>query len=336
MFRGGRLGGCMHTYDNIISTENLLLAWKEFRRGKKRKKDVQVFEYQLIENVQDLQRELQECEYVHGTYEHFKISDPKPRDIHKATVRDRLLHHALYRQLYPFFDRTFISESYSCRKKKGTHRAMNQFRKFAGQVSKNHTRTCWVLKCDIRRFFASVDHAVLKSILQDYIEDKDILWLLGQVIDSFQTQDSTIYGTVRGLPLGNLTSQLLVNIYMNEFDQYMKHTFKVKYYIRYADDFVILAHNKRELDEIYRCIGIFLYEQLKLELHPNKCSIRTFASGVDFLGWVHFPTHRVLRTATKRRMMRRFAEVPPDEASCASYLGMLSHGDTHKIQNRIN
>ena len=150
-----------HTYEDIISVENLLAAWKEFIRGKRKKQDVQEFQHRLMDNILELHRDLKNHTYKHGAYEAFKINDPKPRDIHKATVRDRLLHHALYRQLYPFFDRTFISDSYSCRKDKGTHRAMNRFRQFAYKVSKNHTRTCWVLKCDIRKFFASIDQQTL-------------------------------------------------------------------------------------------------------------------------------------------------------------------------------
>lgn len=146
-----------------------------------------------------------------------------------------MLHHAIYRQLCPFFDRTFIPDSYSCRLGKGTHKAMARFRSFAWKESKNHTRTVWVLKCDVRKFFASIDQKILLDTLQSYIVDGDILWLLGKIISSF---DNGKLGT--GLPLGNLTSQLLVNIYMNRFDQIMKHHLKAKYYIRYADDFVIV------------------------------------------------------------------------------------------------
>lgn len=318
------------SYEDIISVGNLLLAWKEFVRGKRGRTDVQVFGHSLIENILTLHTELAKGSYSHGGYHAFKISDPKPRDIHKASVRDRLLHHALHRMLYPFFDRTFIADSYSCRTGKGTHKAMKRFRVFACKVSKNNTRTCWVLKCDIRKFFVSVDHTILKAILIEYIHDEHIRALLGNIIDSF---DSGI--PRKGLPLGNLTSQLLVNIYMNEFDQFVKQTLKEKYYIRYADDFVFLSQNRTELREIYRCIGIFLQERLALELHPRKCSITTLASGVDFLGWVHFPVHRVLRTVTKRRMLRALGEDKAKAETVQSYLGLLSHGNAHTLQERI-
>src|SRR3990167_7132742 len=284
-----------HTYDDIISVENLLDAWKEFRKGKRKKLDVLEFQTDLMHQISCLHEELKSKTYKHGGYKHFKIADPKPRNIHKAIVRDRLLHHAIYRKLYPFFDRTFIYDSYSCRVGKGTHRAMNQFRRFAYQVSKNHTRTCWVLKCDIRKFFASIGHQVLFLILEQHIPDQDIMRLLREVVNSFPRGRTSC----NGLPLGNLTSQLLVNIYMNEFDQYVKHQLRAKYYVRYADDFVVLSNDKQELEERLRYIVVFLRDRLKLQLHPDKVSIKTFASGVDFLGWVHFPDHRVLRTATK-------------------------------------
>src|SRR3989338_3789561 len=151
--------------EEIICIENLLLAWTEFVNGKRNRKDVQEFQLHLMDNILSLHQDLKSRMYVHGRYQAFNISDSKPRNIHKATVRDRLLHHAIYRMLCPFFDRTFIADSYSCRVNKGTHRAMNRFRYFFRKVSKNNTRTCFVLKCDIKKFFANIDHQILKGIL---------------------------------------------------------------------------------------------------------------------------------------------------------------------------
>ncbi|MBI5645184.1 hypothetical protein HY970_03735 [Candidatus Kaiserbacteria bacterium] len=161
-------------------------------RGKRKKKDVQEFQYRLMDNIFSLHRDLAMDTYKHGGYDAFKISDPKPRDIHKASVRDRLLHHALYRQLYTFFDKTFISDSCSCREGKGTHRAMNRFRALAYKASQNHTRTYWVLKCDIRRFFASVDQHILNDIVSRYVSDSRIFNLIARVISSFQCQGVTL------------------------------------------------------------------------------------------------------------------------------------------------
>ena len=291
-------------YNDIISIKNILLAWEEFLKGKRNRKDTQEFQFNLMDNILSLHNDLASRIYKHGGYQSFKINDPKPRAIHKASVRDRLLHHAIYRKLYPFFDKTFITDSYSCRIKKGTHKAINKFRKFAYKVSKNNTRSCWILKCDIKKFFANIDHDILLKILREYIPDENIIWLLEKVIKSFSsTKDGT------GLPLGNLTSQLFVNIYMNKFDQFIKHKLKAKFYIRYCDDFVIFSDNNQELKDLIPKIQIFLEERLKLKLHPDKIFIKTLHSGVDFLGWINFLDHKILRTATKRRMPRRIKEL---------------------------
>lgn len=161
------------------------------------------------------------------------------------------------------------------------------------------------------------------------LENKDVLRLLKKVIESFSAARPGI-----GLPLGNLTSQLFVNVYMNEFDQFVKHEFKAKYYIRYADDFVLLSENRGLLQKQVSPIRQFLKENLSLELHPDKIFIKTLASGVDFLGWVHFPDHRVLRTTTKRRMFKRLKMKRSDE-TLNSYLGLIKHGNTNKLRKKI-
>ncbi len=317
--------GVFHAFENIISPENLLAAWEEFVKGKRKKKDVQAFNRDLMTNILELYEDLKSGRYQHGGYHAFKISDPKPRDIHKASVQDRLMHHAIYRKLYPFFDRTWIADSYSCRNNKGTHRAMLRFQKFGRQMSVNRKRTAWILKCDIRKFFASIDHEILFSIVSKRISDSRTMALIKTIVQSF-----TSTGPGKGLPLGNLTSQLLVNVYMNEFDQFMKHKMKAHRYIRYADDFVIFSAGKKSLEEIIPKIRAFLDERLKLALHPTKISIRTLASGVDFLGWIHFLDHRVIRTSTKQRMIRNLAQ-EKNPASAQSYKGMLGHGNAYLL-----
>lgn len=306
--------------------ENLLAAWREFLRGKRKRKDVQVFQSALMDNILELHEDLLSGRYRHGEYEAFKINDPKPRDIHKALVRDRLVHHLIYNTLYPFFDRLFIADSYSCRYGKGTHKAMKRFERFSRSASKNNTQTVWVLKCDIRKFFASIHHETLRKILDERIGTPELRQLLDRVIESFETSPG------RGLPLGNLTSQLLVNVYMNEFDQFVKHKLKAKHYIRYADDFVILSEDRDWLEDILPTIRDFLKVRLELDLHPHKVSISTFASGIDFLGWVHFPHHRVLRTSTKKRMIKAMQSPTPE--SVASYKGLLTHGDAHELSTQ--
>lgn len=320
----------VHEYKDLVSIDNLLLAWQEFIRGKRNKKDVQEFSFNLMDNIFNLHYDLANHTYKHGGYQQFKIFDPKPRTIHKASVRDRLLHYAVYRILYPFFDKTFIADSYSCRNNKGTHKAINRFEQFHRIVSKNNTKPCWILKCDIKKFFASVDQQILVKILEKHFrlsydnQRQDILNLLSEIIFSFK----------KGLPLGNLTSQLFANVYLNELDQFVRHKLKAKYYIRYADDFVILSENKKYLEYLIVIIKDFLDRELKLALHPNKIFIKTIYSGVDFLGWVNFTDHRVLRTKTKKRMLKRIKKNIALETQ-NSYLGLLSHGNTNKIKTTL-
>lgn len=332
---GGRRGMIImktqlsHSYEDIISVENLLEAWREFAKGKTGRADVQEFSLRLMDNILLLHNDLCHHTYRHGSYQAFAVHDPKPRRIHKAGVRDRLLHHAIHRVLYPFFDRVFIVDSFSCRNGKGTHTALNRFRALAYRAGKNNTRTVWVLKCDIKKFFASIDHKILLRILWRYIPDAGIMRLLECVVKSFFSVSSG-----KGLPLGNLTSQLFANTYMNEFDRFMKHSMKAKYYIRYADDFVILSDNREWLAGLVSRIRIFLSAELKLVLHPDKVLIKTVVSGVDFLGWVHFPDHRVLRTATRRRMFKKLHERASDN-TLHSYFGLLRYGNTYGIREKV-
>ncbi|PIZ98289.1 MAG: RNA-dependent DNA polymerase [Candidatus Komeilibacteria bacterium CG_4_10_14_0_2_um_filter_37_10] len=317
-----------HKFEDIISLENLLTAWQEFLCGKRNRKDVQEFCTNLMDNIFQLYRNLVYHKYEHGGYEAFKVFDPKIRNIHKASINDRLLHHAIYRQLYPFFDRTFIFDSYSCRLGKGTHKAIIRFNQFFLRVSRNNAKICWVLKGDIKSFFASIDHELLINILKEYIPDKYIIWLLKNIINSFQTREG------KGLPLGNLTSQLFANIYLNEFDQFVKHKIKAKFYIRYVDDFTILSDNKKWLENQINLIEEFLLTELKLNIHPKKIFIRTVSSGVDFLGWINFPDHRILRKTTRLRMIRRLKDHFAND-SLNSYLGLMKHGNSNKIKSEI-
>ena len=314
----------IHGFECMASMKNLLCAWQEFLVDKRRKKDVQEFQACLLSNILALHHDLMQGLYRHGGYHAFKINDPKPRDIHKATVRDRLLHHAVYRVLCSFFDRMFIADSFSCRLNKGTHRALNRFRDVARKVSKNNNHTCWILKCDIRKFFASIDHDILMVLLGRRIKDKRLMAVLEEVIKSFPA----------GLPLGNLTSQLFANVYLNELDQFIKHGLKVRHYIRYADDFVMLSNDRQELEALLPCVQSFLRETLRLELHKDKVFFKTLNSGLDFLGWVHFFDHRVLRTTTKNRIFKKLhANLKP--AAVNSYLGLLNHGNANKLRDKI-
>jgi len=288
-----------------------------------------MFQARLSANLVDLYLSLASRTYQHGLYTAFNVSDPKPRNIHKATVCDRVLHHLIFKELYPYFDNKFVYDSYSCRNNKGNHRPLNRFKQFARKVSMNNSRTCYVLKCDIKKFFSSIDHEILVKILSRHIADADMLCLLEKVINSFHVAQSRV-----GMPLGNITSQLFANVFMHEFDMYLKQELRVKYYIRYADDFAILSGDKEYLKSLLLKIEEFLQNKLKLTLHEYKVSIKTYASGLDFLGWVHFPYYRQIRATTGRKIIRKLSRYPKRSA-VISYVGLLNHGDTYKLRKRL-
>lgn len=270
----------------------------------------------------------------------FYISDPKVRHIHKATVKDRIVHHALFSALNPIFEPTFISDSYSCRKGYGTHKGFRKLVLYARKTSKNYTKDCWVLKCDIKRFFDSVDHEILLAIIRKRIKDKDMVWLIREVIKSYETLSG------KGIPIGNLTSQIFANIYLNEFDQFVKNKLYVKYYLRYTDDFILLSSDKNILKTYLEQIEKFLVENLQLTLHPNKTVFRKLRWGIDFLGYVALPHYQVLRTKTKRRIFRKVSQSAhlyrqnklSEESffqSLVSYLGILKHANAYKLEQLL-
>ena len=330
-----------NSYTEIIALENLFQAWEEFIKGKRNKADVGIFERSLEDNIFSLSQKLKDQTYQHGNYQEFYVHDPKLRHIHKACVQDRVVHHLVSKTLEEIFDPTFYAHSYSCRKGKGTHKAIESFIKLARKASNNNTSKLFVLKCDIRKFFASVDHSVLISLLAKKIHDKDFIWLLNGIIESYRTETDPV-----GMPIGNLTSQLFANIYMDPLDQYVKHFLKAKYYIRYADDFVFMSNNQEYLQNILTQVGCFLKEELKLTLHPNKVEICNYYLGVDFLGYVIFPKFILPRTTTKKRMFRKLAEkvnqVKEGRASpealnqtLQSYLGFLSHCNGYNLSQEV-
>lgn len=297
-------------FEEIASLENLFLAWEEFRKGKSYRNDIAEYEVNLEDNVFQLHEELRNGTYRHGSYFEFFVCDPKRRHIHKAGVRDRLLHHAIARVIEPVFERKFIYDSWSCRDNKGTHKAVKRFQGLAWKLSAGNTKNLWALKMDIRKFFASINPVILSGLLEKSIPDPLTYALLKNVIDSFPS----------GLPLGNLTSQLFANVYMNEFDQFIKHTLRIKGYIRYADDFILLDTNPTILRSLIPIIETFLKSKLDLTVHPNKIVFRNYRSGIDFLGFVSFPYHRVLRTRTKNRILRKVTR-----KNFPSYSGQISH-----------
>jgi len=295
----------------------------------------------LEDNLFELRQSLKDKAYRHGGYKSFYIRDPKVRHISKACVRDRVVHHLVSNELEKIFDPTFYIHSYSCRKEKGTHKAIEAFIRIARKASKNNTSPLFALKCDIKKFFASVDHEILYRLLDRRILDEDFLWLLKEIIDSFNVDS-----TPKGMPIGNLTSQLFANIYMDPFDQFMKQELKAKNYIRYADDFIILSADREYLEDLIEKIKTFLESKLKLSLHPYKVEIRNYYLGIDFLGYVVFPHFVLPRTKTKKRLFRKIRKKVDDykinkisaeslNQSIQSYLGYLLHANTYKLSQQL-
>lgn len=334
----------MKVYKNlfslIISSENLFSAWDEFKRGKREKIDVLRFEKDLEQNIFALRRDLADKTYKHGPYTGFYISDPKRRHIHKTTVRDRVLHHAVFKVLNSAFEPTFIPTSFSCRLGKGTHKGVLVMEKMLRKVSRNYTRPCYALKCDVKKFFDSVGHATLLALLEKKIKDADVMWLMREVVESFVSGQSNLF-IRRGLPIGNLTSQLFANVYMNEFDQAMKKELKIEYYARYTDDFVLISESKEYLESLIGPVKKALHEKLFLELHPGKVTIGKYRHGIDFLGYVVLPHYRLMRKRTLKRIVRKLKEkielhrkglVTREslDQTLQSYLGVLGHANTHR------
>ncbi|AKM79737.1 MAG: Retron-type reverse transcriptase [Candidatus Beckwithbacteria bacterium GW2011_GWB1_47_15] len=315
-------------FADLITVKSLFQAWDEFKKEKRSKRDVQRFERHLEDNLFNLYSQLKQKSYRHGAYQEFYVTDPKRRHIHKSSVRDRVLHHLLYQYLYKLFDQSFIYDSYSCRKDKGTHRAVKRLEKFSRIVSRNYSRGCWSLKCDISRFFASVDHRILKNLIVKKVKDEDINWLINKVINSFNLTPG------KGIPLGNLTSQVFSNIYLNQLDQFVKHELKLKYYLRYADDFIVLSKTNKEFPSDVNAISRFLGDRLKLTLHPNKILIKKLSWGIDFCGYLVLPHYILPRTKTKRRILKKIGPGSNFQA-LYSYLGYFSHASSYKLSQAL-
>jgi retron-type reverse transcriptase len=332
-------------FNKIVEPEHLFRAWDEFKSNKRNKADVQVFEKDLERNIFELSRDLKAKTYRHGAYTGFYIYDPKRRHIHKATVRDRVLHHAIFKVLNEIFEPTFIPHSFSCRIGKGTHKGVQALSNMVRKASRNYTSPCIALKCDIRKFFDSIDHQVLLSILRKRIKDQDLIWLLEEIVGSFNGSRSDLFSQ-RGVPIGNLTSQIFANIYMNEFDQFIKHELKAQYYARYTDDFVILGHSEVILRNQLDRINSFLQLNLALELHPQKVIFRQYHQGIDFLGYVVFPHHVLVRAKTRKRVFSKLRNKVRDfksgviseetlNQSLQSYLGVLANADAYELKAHL-
>ncbi|MAT95610.1 MAG: RNA-dependent DNA polymerase [Anaerolineaceae bacterium] len=340
-------------YPQITSFANLDDAWHKARKGKRHKPAVAAFEFNLENELFQLQRELQEKAYVPGPYRNFFIQDSKKRKISAAPFRDRVVHHALCNVLEPLYEPKFIFDTYANRKGKGkgTHRALDRAQSFL-------RRYPYVLKCDIETFFPAIDHAILRQILFRHVACPNTRWLINQIIIGgegiladqyrqryFSGDDLFAVTRPRGLPIGNQTSQFWANVYLNPLDHFIKRELKCAAYVRYVDDFLLFHHDKTVLHRWRITIEDFL-ASLRLTIHPEKSVVFPVKNGLPFLGFQLFATHRRLMQRNVRAFLRRFrrqrrairrgdstfAEIKP---SLTSWNAHAAHGNTWRLRSRL-
>ncbi|MDP8220123.1 MAG: reverse transcriptase/maturase family protein [Candidatus Stygibacter frigidus] len=336
-------------YDNLCCWENIYLAARKARKRKRSKSDVQSFEYDLEENLMHIQFELEQESYHPGKYRRFRVTEPKERDICAAPYKDRVVHHALINVIEPIWGKEFYYHSYACRVGKGMHKAITVCHKYV-------RRNKYVLKCDISKYFASIDYEILKSILSRKIGDEKLLKLIYLVIDESPEQESpavlfpgddlyTLMERKRGIPIGNLTSQFFANVYLNELDKFIKHKCKVRDYLRYMDDFLLFSDSKEYLTEIRKELEKFL-NGMRLELHSRKTQILPVKNGVKFLGFQIFRGRIRLQKENIRRFEKRMNirqkqyadyEIDSDtiKQGIVAWIGHAGHGNTRRLISKL-
>jgi retron-type reverse transcriptase len=338
-------------YPQIYTWENLELAYRRARRGKRRYEAVADFEFNWESQLLRLREELAGQSYQPGPYHSFTIHDPKWRLISAAPFRDRVVHHALCHVIEPLFERRFIHDSYANRVGKGTHRALDRCTFFA-------RRYPYVLQCDIKQHFPSIDHALLRAILAKPIACPDTLWLIDRILASgagvlndeyemvyFPGDDLFAANRLRGLPIGNLTSQFWSNCYLNPLDQFIKRELKCPAFLRYVDDFLLFGEDKATLRR-WRAAIIDFLAGLRLTLHLERAQPRPVTEGIPFLGFVVYPDHRRVKgrkviTYRRRfqRLLRRLAagriELKEVTASVQGWAAHVAHGDTYGLRQAL-
>lgn len=303
-----------------ISLANIWRSYRGFRKGKKPSRAIIVFEHELLDNIVALARELQNKTYKHGAYAHMIVNDNKRRDIAVALVRDRIVHRLLYDYLVPIWDKTFIYDAWSCRQNKGLHKAIDR-----AQLFMRRYPDAWVWRADITKLFDSIDRAKMKELLRRRVTDKVALWLLDEVLDSYFSFDEA-----KGIPIGNLTSQILANIYLNEFDRYMKHTVKPYTYLRYGDDWLCFAASRTELVSIQARSKSFLSQDLGLNPHKDINIIVPVSKGVSYLGVDMWTYGRRIDKEARVKMDKNL-----NTCNVASYKSLISKHQSAKHVTRF-
>jgi RNA-directed DNA polymerase len=336
----------MTLQEQLWAWENIELAWRNAARGKRGHSIAACYEIFLADNLLKLQQQLQEQTYRPGQYDSFYVHEPKKRLISAAPFGDRIAHHALCNITQPYFEQKFIPDSYANRLGKGTHRALNRCTLFARRYK-------YVLQCDVVQFFPSIDHAILRAALQKMLPDESVMWIIKRIISSGQGilageydmvffNDDEIFAVnrPRGLPIGNLTSQLWANCYMNPFDQFVKRELSCPAYLRYVDDFLLFGDNKQQLWEWHEAI-IKRLERFRLTIHAENALVRPVTDGIPFLGFIIFPTHRLLKARKGyafRRKLQHFlktGQTPKVQDSLRGWINHVRYGDTHGLRRAM-
>ena len=326
-------------WERLCSYQNLELAFKKARKHKTLKPYVIEFEKKLQDNLLLLRTELLLHSYRPQPLRTFILRDPKTRKISKSEFRDRVVHHALCNVIEPIFEKSFVYDSYANRKGKGTLKALERLESFKLKATKNNTRTACALKADIRQYFENVDHTTLLKIAKENVQDRRILWLIETILANYGKNG-------KGMPLGNLTSQFLANVYLNKLDWFVKQTLNARHYLRYVDDFVILDASIQRLEQHKHNIELFLATELGLELHPGKSTIREIRSGIGFLGFRIFHQHKLLKKSSERKLQRKLTmfkhalaqgTVSYDKvySSFEGWLAHARHGNTYNVRRKI-
>jgi RNA-directed DNA polymerase len=298
----------------------LQLADAKAQKGKSKQYGVRLHNLNKEANLQQLHTMLVNKNYRTSAYTTFKVHEPKEREVFRLPYfPDRIAHHAVMNLLEPVFISSFTNDTYSCIKRRGIHAAANAVKKALKDVD----GTTYCLKLDIKKFYPSIDHDVLKKLLRRKFKDQDLLWLLDEMIDS-----------APGLPIGNYLSQYLANFYLSYFDHWIKETMQVKYYFRYADDMVIVSGSKEYLHKLFAEIKQYLHDQLKLEVKGNYQVFPVEARGIDFVGYLFFHYYTLLRKSIKQNFCRKIKRRagPP---SIASYMGWAKHCNSKHLIKKI-
>lgn len=323
-------------YEMVYDFNNLYDAYLKARKSKRYRAETLQFTMQLEENLINIQNELIWKTYEPRPVRQFYVKEPKRRLISAPAFYDRVIHHALCNIIEPIFDKTFIYHSFACRVGKGTHAGINSLVEFLRKAVAKYGRV-YCLKGDVSHFFSSIDHDILYRIIERKIKDPNALWLIRTIIDSNEGET--------GIGIGALTSQLFANIYLNELDHYVKEQLHVQWYVRYMDDFVILWPDKPELHRMRQDIEQFLWNKLRLKAN-GKTQVFPVNHGITFLGYRIWPTHTLLKSATKKRIKKKlqlFMELYSDgritldqiNASIQSYIGHMDHACAYNFKKNL-